>query len=275
MPLAATVVIPTFDHGPTVRLAVASVLAQTVEDFELFLVGDGVPDVTREIAAELGADPRFRFFDNPKGPRHGEIHRHAALGEARGQIVCYLSDDDLWLPDHLEVMAGLLEVADFAHTLPVRVETDGRLGAWVVDLEVQADRELLLGGENRIPLSCSGHTMAAYRSLPHGWRTTPNGVPTDLYMFQQFLAEPWVRALSGTRATYLHFASPARVGWSLDERVAEMLAWADRSGDERWRGEVLPSIVPEALLRNWAATDRRRRLLQEEHAACRARVFLL
>ena len=41
------------------------------------------------------------MFDFPKGDRHGEAHRHAALAEARGELVAHICDDDLWFPEHL------------------------------------------------------------------------------------------------------------------------------------------------------------------------------
>src|SRR5688572_28531652 len=41
--IVATVVIPTHDHADTLTRAVASVQAQTLADFELFVVGDGAP----------------------------------------------------------------------------------------------------------------------------------------------------------------------------------------------------------------------------------------
>ena len=70
----ATVLVPTHDHGPTLLYSVRSALAQTVPDIEVFIVGDGVPDVTREVVARLmDEDKRIRFFDNPKGPRHGVV----------------------------------------------------------------------------------------------------------------------------------------------------------------------------------------------------------
>lgn len=231
MTLAATVLIPTHDHGPTLLRSVRSALAQTVDDLEVLVVGDGVPDVTRELMGELvRKDSRVRFFDNPKGPRHGELHRHAALQEARGKIVCYLSDDDLWLPGHVEEMRGLLSEADFAHALPLWIDGEGGLHHFRIDLARPYWRELLLGGENRIPLSCGAHTLELYRSLPEGWRTTPEGTFTDLYMWQQILAAPGSRAVSGTTPTVLHFPSSARNGWNETQRLAELDGWSEPDG---------------------------------------------
>jgi glycosyltransferase involved in cell wall biosynthesis len=261
----ATVLIPTFDHGETLLHAVRSALHQTITEIEVFIVGDGVPPLTRHFIQELIAeDPRVRFFDNDKGPRHGEVHRAVALQEASGEIVCYLADDDLWLPEHLESMLELLEDADFANSLPLRVEPDGSLAGWAVNLAEESDRQLLLGGENRIPLSCSGHTLEAYRRLPYGWQTTPDDVPTDLYMFQQFLAADWLRAVSGSRPTCLHFPSPDRLDWTSEHRCAELEQWQCRIADEIWlRGEFQARVV-EVEARGWAERDADARSLRQE-----------
>jgi len=240
----ATVVIPTHDHGPTLRLSIPSALDQTVEDLEVFVIGDGVPDVTREIVEELRAhDERIRFFDNPKGPRHGEVHRHAALREATGEIVCYLSDDDLWLPDHVETVLELLAGADFAHTLPIRILPNGSLDGWVGDLAIPSFREGIQRGINFIPLPCAAHTLEAYRRLPHGWRTTPDGTHTDLYMWQQWLELPDVRAVSGTKPTLLHLPSSERVGTGQADRVSELERWDRRMRDPAWRAGFAAQVL--------------------------------
>ena len=236
----ATVVVPTFNHGPTLYRSVGSALAQSVEDIEIFIVGDGVPDATREIAADLMQDGRVRFFDNPKGPRHGEIHRHAALAEARGRIVCYLGDDDLWLPEHVETMLRILEDAEFAHAPKLIVREDGRLLAGGVDLGLPIDRARMLAPGAKgvtFSFSCGAHTLAIYRRLPHGWRTTPDGVATDRYMWQQILSQPGCRAVGSPRATVLHFPDRPRRGWTIDQRLAELDQWAARLSD--------PAVVEE------------------------------
>jgi len=85
-----SVLIPT--HGrraATLPFAVASVQAQGVDDIEILIVGDGVDGEVRATVERLRAnDSRIRFFDFPKGPRNGEIHRDGVLRQARGRIVC-------------------------------------------------------------------------------------------------------------------------------------------------------------------------------------------
>jgi hypothetical protein len=242
--LAATVLIPTHDHGPTLLRSVRSALAQTVAELEVFVIGDGVPDVTRELMAEVtAADTRVRFFEHPKGPRHGEGYRHAALQEARGEIVCYLCDDDLWLPGHVEHLRELLRESDFAHSLPFWIDPDGEIHPLRVDLSLPHFQTLFLDGENRIPLSCAGHTLELYRRLPHGWRTTPDGIFTDLYMFQQILAVPGCRVAAGGKVTLINLPSPERRGWSLDERVAELDRYAVRLAEPGFAAELAERVA--------------------------------
>jgi glycosyltransferase involved in cell wall biosynthesis len=248
----ATVLIPTFDHGPTLRSSIPSALNQTIEDIEIFIIGDGVPDVTREIARDFGRqDGRVRFFDNPKGPRHGEIHRHAALQEARGELICYLSDDDLWLPEHIEHMAVLLGESDFAHACPARIDPNDGVAVHLGDLSLPHFRRSIMEGINFIPLSHAAHRLSMYRRLPHGWRTTPPGTPTDLYMWQQFLAEPSCRAVSGSRPTVLNFPQSVRGEMTQEERVAELERWATRMTTEEGRSGYVSAVL-DSLLRDRA-----------------------
>lgn len=244
MTLAATIVIPTHDHGDTLRLTVASALTQTVSDIEVFIIGDGVPDATKPIVQAIAdSDERVTFVDYPKHARRGEPYRHEALQHAQGDIVCYLCDRDLWLPNHLELLRDLLRDADFAHTLSGHIMPGGELKMFPTNLSLRPFRELQLSGTNRVALSCAGHTMSLYRRLPHGWRETPQGIYTDLYMFEQILRLPECRAASGTWPTALTFPSPPRKGWSSEQRVAEMQQWADRIATAEGRSAVCTQLL--------------------------------
>ena len=242
--MRATVVIPTHDHGPLLKYAVACALRQTVEGIEILIVGDGVPAEHRQLVLAVAeSDPRIRFLDYEKGPRHGEVWRHEALKQASGRIVCYLSDDDLWFPDHVETMESLLMEAEFANTLPVHVAAiTNELNTYVVDLAMPRFRQLFHEGHNRVPLTCGGHTLAAYERSA-GWRTTPEGTPTDLYMWQELLRSDENRAISGFRVTSLNFPSPYRKNWTLEHRVAELEHWSARISDENQRMALSAQLV--------------------------------
>lgn len=258
---AATIVCPTFDHGPTLRHSLASALGQTVQDVELFVVGDGVPEGTRELVGALAErDSRVRFFDNPKGERRGERHRHAAIAEASSERILYLSDDDLWLPHHVETLLSALEDSDFAHTISAWVLPDGRMGVNIVDLADAFYRGRML--EETYPpgpgLSQTGHTRELYERLPHGWNPAPPGIPTDVHMWRQILALNWVRPRTVPALTALSFPSPARPGWSPGQRADEL---------GRFAAELATPEGRAALERRVLATFVQRAAWEDKHGA--------
>lgn len=252
MNVQATILIPTHDHGPIIRHALECALGQTVRDVEVFVVGDGVPDVTRSILRDsMTRDARVRFFDNPKGPRFGEVHRHAALREARGRIVCYLADDDLYFEDHVATMLVHLEDADFAGALGARIMPDGTVYCTPVDMRNPTHRSLMKARLAGFGLSSSAHTLDFYRKLPFGWRTTPEGRATDSYMWSQLLGTPGCRATSSFHLTVVHLPSVFRRNMTVEERDAETARWAAEirkpGTRERLTGKLVEWFVSERV----------------------------
>ncbi len=271
MSLRATIIIPTFDHGPLIEYALDSATKQTIQDIEIFVIGDGVPDVTKEIMAKwVAQDQRVRYFDYPKNARHGEIYRHEVITQhAQGNIICYLSDDDLWLPNHLEVMEQLLLSADFGHTLPVLIYPEGLYVLWT-DVSSPYYRDYILHVANRVPLSNMGHTRKAYDRLPHGWRTTPKGTPTDHYMYRQILAESWSVAKSSMEPTVIHLPSSQRVGWSMAQRLEELSSYHARmnvaGGLAGWRNQQIEYCARQCITFEQALSSKEQALSLIEQA---------
>lgn len=259
--LTATVIVPTtIDRGPTLTLAVESVLRQTVADLEVFIIGDGVQDITRDAAHALErADRRVRFFDHPKHPRRGEPHRHEALAHARGRIVCYLVDRDLYLPDHVQEMAELLRDADMAHSFLFKVGTAGYWLKTTLDLSDAADRSFLARQRVGIPLGHGAHTLDAYRRLHEGWASTPEGFVTDGYFWSKFARDPAMRCVSGWRPTVLNFPRGTHPGWSTQQRLQELRGWAARIQD----AHEVEAIRREVMLAALHDRAQRCRLLRE------------
>jgi GalNAc5-diNAcBac-PP-undecaprenol beta-1,3-glucosyltransferase len=236
-----SVIIPTHDHADTLWFAVESVLQQTHQDFEIFIIGDGAPARTREIAEALHArEPRIHYFPFEKGLRHGESHRDTVIAKTSAEFVCYMSDDDLWFPDHLETMSQLLRDADLAHTMQIEVYPDGKARTWIFDADVDPlGRDSLRRSRPTFGLECGGHTLAAYRRLPIGWHPAPAEMPSDFYFYRLFLQQPWCRYTSFKWPTALHLSSVTRRGWSLPARVAELSAVASVVQDPVRRARLI------------------------------------
>jgi glycosyltransferase involved in cell wall biosynthesis len=233
--MKATVLLPTTgDRGPILEYSVGSVLNQTITDWELFIIGDGASPETQACAREwAGRDTRIRYFDFPKDESRGEVNRHQVLSnEARGDIVCYLTDRDLYLDHHLELFHAALAEADFAISLFVKVAANGGVKNASYPFAHQPPEEraqrLLAGEVLRCPLSFAGHRLDTYRKLPFGWRTTPNRRGTDVHMWRQFLEQPWVRSVPIDLPTLVYLKRGRHPGLSTEQRIKESKRYFER-----------------------------------------------
>jgi GalNAc5-diNAcBac-PP-undecaprenol beta-1,3-glucosyltransferase len=249
----ATVLIPTHRHAAFLPYAIESALDQEGASIEILVIGDGVEAPTREVIGRYAGDERLRYFDRPKGARLGEEHRHPILTqEARGTIVAYLADDDLLLRHHVASMLELLEDADFAHPPSARFDADGTLQFFPWSYARDEFQVVARGRVGSIGFTGTAHTMDAYRRLPYGWRTTPVGMPTDHWMWMQFLELPGYRAAVGDRLTYLTFPEPKWGKVPDSERAAAIADWLRRSREPGFEDEV-DELLRDAIRR--AAED--------------------
>lgn len=241
-----TIVLPTTgNRGALLPYSVGSIQNQTVQDFELYIIGDGVTKETKQIINNLEKDdPRISFFDHPKHERRGEVYRHQALKQAQGKYVAYICDRDLWLPDHLETMKRFLSDYNFVSTTFINVREDQRINIAQYIGYYGAASEYK-GVNNRVGISLSNvsHTLELYNRLPHGWRTTPKGRYTDVYMWVQFHRTPECNAFSYHHPTVLYFKRGDFPGISVSEREKELAIWSKKAGNPK----VIENLKEEAL----------------------------
>lgn len=95
-----SVIIPTFNWSSVLRLAIHSVLWQSMQDFEIVVVGDGCTDDSEAMVASIG-DARVRWNNLPVNSGHQATPNNAGYAAARGKYIALLGHDDLWHPDHL------------------------------------------------------------------------------------------------------------------------------------------------------------------------------
>jgi glycosyltransferase involved in cell wall biosynthesis len=253
-----TILMPVVRPPELMPFAIDSVLKQTRDDFELFIISDGAPPET--IAAGEAAsrqDGRIRVFSFPKGQRLGEAHRHTALEQARGRYVCQLADDDLWFPEHLELMAALLADLEFGHLLHINVSTDDIPFTVLTDLSGPGIRAKMLAEIfNFFGPSNAGYRMETYRRLPDGWSPAAPDVPTDLNMWRKFLALPGIVAGTGFVVSSIHFPTDRRRDWTLAQRREEIARYsgiiATAQGRERLCERSLREGARQEAARHWS-----------------------
>ncbi len=105
-----SVILPTYNRRILLDRAVRSVLAQTFQDFEIIVVNDGGDSPADWLAAvDVGGKVQLINLAQSRGPAAA---RNAGLRLARGRLIAYLDDDDLYDPEHLETLVRALEVSD-------------------------------------------------------------------------------------------------------------------------------------------------------------------
>jgi glycosyltransferase involved in cell wall biosynthesis len=89
-----SVVVPSYNHGRYVQAAVQSVLDQSYAHVELIVIDDGSTDDSLEILERLGGG--FHLQSQPNAGQAVTLNRGWTM--ARGEILSYLSADDLLMP---------------------------------------------------------------------------------------------------------------------------------------------------------------------------------
>jgi glycosyltransferase involved in cell wall biosynthesis len=104
-----SVIIPTYNRTGFLKAAVASALAQTLQDFEIIVVDDASQDDTEKMLRQF-KDSRITLI------RH-EINqgvaaaRNTGVMNSKGKYIAFLDDDDEWLPNKINRQIELLEIS--------------------------------------------------------------------------------------------------------------------------------------------------------------------
>jgi hypothetical protein len=110
---------------------------------------------------------------------------------------------------------------------------------------MEAHRDLMLTGFNRVGLSSGAHTLEAYRRLPRGWHPAPAGMPTDLHFWQQWINEDWPRYAAAVRPTVLNFPSAQRRDVSEEDRARELDEFEPVLADPAARLAFLEQVIAD------------------------------
>lgn len=104
-----SVVITTYNRAELLPESVESVLAQDYGNFEVIIVDDCSGDNTPEVIASIEqADDRVRSIRLPEN-RGAAVARNTGVHAARGDLIAFQDDDDIWLPGKLAAQVNALQ----------------------------------------------------------------------------------------------------------------------------------------------------------------------
>src|SRR6185369_13027955 len=104
---SVSVIIPCYNLGRYLDEAVASVLAQTFQDFEILIVDDGSTDAATRAVLDGYSRPRTRVFRTAHAGLAAA--RNHGIERAQGRYVCALDADDTLEPAFLEKLVRVLD----------------------------------------------------------------------------------------------------------------------------------------------------------------------
>ncbi|MBX5494940.1 MAG: glycosyltransferase [Bryobacteraceae bacterium] len=108
MQARVSVIMSTFQQAAFLRRALESLLAQTFEDWELFVIDDGSADETPAIINRYLRDPRIHSLRMERNVGMGAAI-NAGLDASTAPLIAYLPSDDVYYRTHLASLIQCLE----------------------------------------------------------------------------------------------------------------------------------------------------------------------
>lgn len=106
-----TIIVPCYNVERYIHKCVDTILAQTYDNLEIFLVDDGSPDRCGEICDEYARkDNRIKVIHKQNGGLSDA--RNVAIDVAQGEYIVFVDSDDFVAPDYVETLYRLVSQND-------------------------------------------------------------------------------------------------------------------------------------------------------------------
>jgi len=100
-----TIITATYYRPDLLARAIRSVQESTFKEYEHIIVSDHCPKA-QQVCDLFKEDKRIRCLEqeDPHIPNHGSRAHNLAIREAKSDLFCYLGDDNIVMPNHIELM---------------------------------------------------------------------------------------------------------------------------------------------------------------------------
>ena len=99
-----SIALATYNGSKYLREQLDSILAQSMDDFEVVACDDCSTDETPQILQEYASrDSRFKVYQKAKNLGFKKNFEHI-LSLCKGEFIAFCDQDDIWEPNHLEIL---------------------------------------------------------------------------------------------------------------------------------------------------------------------------
>ena len=246
-PPLVSVIIATYNWSAALRLAIASIQRQTMQDFEVLVVGDACTDDSQAVVEGLG-DPRIRWSNLPVNCGCQQGPNNFGLAAARGEWIAYLGHDDIWAPRHLETTtaaarAAGCEVAVGGMIMYGPPGSGATRTAGIFAHGRCADKDF-------VPPSAMLHSRALIDRIGPWAAPDALRMPVDCDFFQRAHAASEV-ASTGEVTVFKFNATSRRNAYQIKSTAEQEACLAGLERGDRFIAEELTKVVASAVAGDW------------------------
>jgi glycosyltransferase involved in cell wall biosynthesis len=126
---SVVVIIPFYNGSDFIERSIESVFEQTIPPSEFIIVDDGSKNTERDFLLNLAKKYPFTVIHKENGGQSSA--RNAGVAASKSEYICFLDQDDFYLPNHIEVLLNAIPQNDslfgFAYADLYEADGDGNI----------------------------------------------------------------------------------------------------------------------------------------------------
>ena len=178
MSYTVSVVITTYNRPNELKEALDGVFAQIVKPLEVIVVNDASSLPYDDVIEKFSHHPNFsyHYLEQSAGANKA---RNIGVDSAKGDIIAFLDDDDIWMPDYL--LEHLTAYEDGADAVVSGYQNLGKETEVFVQPTSQVEADILKTGNQYCGMS--GFSIRRQLAIKERFdETLPNGQDWDMYV---------------------------------------------------------------------------------------------
>lgn len=208
-----SVIIPTYNGAEVISRAVNSVLNQEFDqDFEVIVVDDNPPESEARHKTELAMnnfsnDKRVLYIKHECN-KNGAAARNTGFRHSSGQYICFLDDDDIFLPNKFRLQTQYMEEhPEFGASYTWRINSNNEIAKCSKTGDLSEDILTLAFTPTTITIMMRRECYAALNGHDESFRRHQD-FEFQLRFFQKYqmgvVEEPLSRIIGGANNNQLH-----------------------------------------------------------------------